>query len=114
VYLPTDVDDLSAEDHTPTDLELQNCAKPIALVWKAVGLELGLDQQDINIIAADHVNLSCVDACKAMLFHWKKSRIHASWKKLNQAIEKHKTITGKHSYVCVVFYFRSRYRSWQG
>ena len=94
--MPVDVEDLSTVDHVPTDKELKNIAIQIGHVWKSVGLELDLNQQEINIIAVDHANLSCVDACQKMLFLWKQKnpRCRASWKTLNQAVEKCKTISG--------------------
>jgi len=41
-------------------------AKQIGPKWKGVGLELGLEPEEIDIIAADNPS-SCEDACEAML-----------------------------------------------
>ena len=80
-------------DYAPTDKELLKCAKPIALVWQAVGIELGLKQDDVAIIEDDYANRSCVRASKAMLFKWRKIDPHPSYKKLKQVMKKCTTAT---------------------
>ena len=80
-------------DHAPTDKELLKCAKSIALVWQAVGIELGLKQDDIDIIEYNYANRSCVRASKAMLFKWRRIDPHPSYKELQRVKEKCITAT---------------------
>ena len=77
---------LVGDDHAPTDIELGKFAKQIALVWQTVGLELGLKQHDLNIIAENH-SRSCEQASKVMLFKWRNSCGNPSYKVLKQAVE---------------------------
>lgn len=81
---------------TPKDLV--KCARGIASKWKGVGLHLGLELEEINIIEADHPT-SCEKACEAMLSKWYKKTIKPTLGKLNQAVENYKANSG--SYMCI-------------
>jgi len=54
-------------------------------VWQTVGLELGLEQHYLDMIAED--NRSCEKASKVMLFKWRRSNSHPSYKVLEQVVK---------------------------
>ncbi|XP_065900453.1 uncharacterized protein [Dysidea avara] len=76
---------------TPKDLV--KCAKQIATKWKNIGYELGLEPQDIDIIAADNPT-SCEEACKSMLFKWYRKNAQPTFGMLDRAIKSCKNISG--------------------
>ena len=70
-----------------------------AAQWETLGLELGLKDYDIAIIAKDHPN-DAATGCRVMLQKWLDTDLLASWNKLNDAVKHMKSpITGPLSVV---------------
>lgn len=78
-----------------TPKELVKLAKKIASKWKGVGLELGLESEDIDIIAVDNPT-SCEEACKAMLLKWHRRTPKSTLGMLKQAVENYKASSGNY------------------
>ena len=73
--------------------DLEKLVKTIAPNWKGVGLELGLDIEDIDIIAANNPTL-CEKACEEMLFKWYKKNPQLNIGMLIKAMETCKAGSG--------------------
>ena len=58
-------------------------------------MELGLEFEDIKIIASDHP-FSCEEACKTMLFNWQRRTLKPTFGMLKEAIERHKASSGNY------------------
>jgi len=82
----------SEEIVTPKDLI--KYAKKIATKWKNVGFELGLQPEDIDIIAVDNPT-SCEEACKSMLLKWYRKNSQPTFGMLLRAIDNCKSVSGK-------------------
>ena len=86
-------------DDRPDKRELSRHVLQEAAQWEALGLELGLKDYDIDIIAKDHPNDSTM-CCRVMLQKWLETDPLASWNKLNDAVEHiRSSITGPLSVV---------------
>ena len=85
-----------------TPKALMKCVKNIAPVWRGVGLELGLELEDINIIAANNPNL-CEEACKDMLLKCHRRNFNLTLKMLKRAVENYKATSGRHLHgiICI-------------
>ena len=90
MFVPVDPEEIV----TPKDLV--KCAKQIATKWKNIGYELGLEPQDIDIIAADNPT-SCEEACKSMLFKWYRKNAQPTFGMLDRAIKSCKNISGTYA-----------------
>ena len=58
-----------------------------AAKWDRLGLELGLEQYHIAIIARDHPNMAVI-CCGKMLQKWLDIDPSASWRKLDDAVRR--------------------------
>ena len=54
--------------------------------WKAIGLLLGLDINNLNIIEADNRS-NIRSSCQQMFIEWLHSKCNVSWEKLFTVIE---------------------------
>ena len=75
---------------TPADNELLNLARDTVLVWRKLGLALGLDNSNLDEVDAD--NSKVVDKSYAMLRKWKEFHgVEATFKRLAMGLN-HKVI----------------------
>ena len=72
-------------DGRPTAREYLRFLTTYCVDWKAIGLQLGLEQAALNVIGADHrdQNRECL---RLTLESWLQMDIHATWSKLELAI----------------------------
>ena len=72
-------------DKRPTAKDYQKFLTKHCLEWKAIGLQLGLDQALLNLREADHrdQNRECL---RLILDDWLQMDVKATWSKLELAI----------------------------
>ena len=82
---------MSIKQGVPEDHELLSLAGDILVIWKKLGLALGLKNAKLDEIEAD--NLKGVDRSYAMLRKWKESRgSEASYERLAEGLD-HKAVS---------------------
>ena len=66
--------------------ELSAACNKAKNVWRHVGYELGLRQDQLDIIETDNeTRVEC--RCAAMLAQWLRCRLDATWERLKEALE---------------------------
>ena len=82
---------MSIKQGVPEDHELLSLAEDMLVIWKKLGLALGLKNSQLDEIEADH--LRGVERSYAMLRKWKESRgSEASYERLAQGLD-HKAVS---------------------
>ena len=70
---------------TPKARDYQKFLMEYCLEWKAIGLNLGVNQAVLKVIEADHHN-QCKECFGLTLEKWLQQDIKATWSKLELAI----------------------------
>ena len=74
-----------AENKRPTMRDINRYTKKYAADWKDIGIELGLELEDLAIIEKDHPS-NCVSCFQSMIDKWLKLTVTATWKDLEVAL----------------------------
>ena len=74
------------ENERPSMRDINRYVKKYATNWIDIGLELGIDYDELAIIEKNHHSSDCVACFQVMINNWLKGTDNATWKALEVAL----------------------------